>query len=502
MKTFGYLAALTLIFSCTFNSNAQNYQATLKDTTTNNIIPYASIIYAPNKGIISNEEGKFSLDLSKITQDSIYISSIGYLKKGFAINNLKDSIIYLKEEVENLELVYLSKNNYSAKEIMELVEERIDSNYQTSLTNQKIFYRKSYISKVKQFDLEMKESSIAEINEKLLDSIKNLIPRDSYYYSEMLGHYYSDSIKEHHKLTITKAAELYDKDNDLSMKGISKKMETILNENVKKDSYLKIKSGIFGSKIQVDSIIAENEEAKLIQDKLNANDTLEKNKKAKRKLVNLRWNITNLYKSMFYEKYPTFNLIDKKNKYLYTIKGYTIVNEEPCYIINFEPKGSKEFKGTLYVNVNDFAIVQMDYKNIKNLRDFSLFGISYSENLYQSKVFFRKESNGYIPYFIQLDTGSKVGIKRPLKIIEKNKHTKGRRKQNEVALKIEIEMDQFERSEYLVYKTTKIKQGEFNNLKENTDFTVKYLPKYDPNFWADETIIEPNKAIQSFSIEK
>jgi len=506
MKTFivmtklSYLATIAILLCSIHNSTAQNYQATLKDSVTNQIIPYASIIYAPNKGIISNEEGTFSLDLDKIFQDSIYISSVGYLEKGFAVNNLKDSIIYLSAAIENLDLVYLTKDNYSAKEIMKLVADHMDSNYQTTLSNQKIFYRQSYITTVNKLRMDVKESSIPEINKKLIDSINGLIPRKSDYYQEMLGNYYADS--ENEKLIISKAAELYDKDVNLSMDGLSKKIETILNENVKSTSYLKIKSGIFGSKVQVDSILAENKESKEIEEKLKSKDSATVTERSKKRLGYIKSSIKSLYASLFYADDPTFNLIDKLNKYQYTLKGFTIVNDEPCYIINFEPKGSKEYKGTLHINLNDFAIVQMDYSNVKSLRDFSLLGISYSENLYQSKVFFRKENQHYTPYFIQLDKGMDFGIKRPLTIIEKNKRTKGRRKQNEVALNIEAKINNFERYEFLVYETNPIKKADFDELTENKGFEPTHLPKYDANFWNDETIIEPNKAIQGFSIEE
>jgi hypothetical protein len=496
MTKLRFVALLYIVFF-SLKSNAQNYQATLKDASSNQPIPYASIIYAPNKGIISNEEGKFSLDLTNVQQDSIYISSIGYQTKGFATEHLKDSVLFLTAAVENLDLVYLTKKNYSAEEIMELVKSKIDSNYQPISSNQKIFYRESYHTNVKQFDLEIKESTIPEIDKKLLDSIQRLIPRKSDYYNEMLGNYYSNT--KEHKLQITKAAELYDKDVNLSMEGISKKLETIFNENIKRDSYLKIKSGLFGTKVQVDSIMTANEESKAMEDALKATDSLANTDAERGKLENLRRTITNLYKSLFYEEDPTFNLMDKIKRYEYTLKGFVLVNDEPCYIINFEPKGGKEFKGTLYISIEDFAVVQLAYHNVKLLRDFSLLGISYSENLYASKVFFRKTTNSYTPYFIQLDKGMTFGIKRPLTIIEKNKNVRGRKKQNEVDLKVEIRMEQLERFEYLVYESTIIEQDEFNNIKENTEFKATYLPKYDASFWADETIVEPNKAIQNFT---
>lgn len=500
MSKLSYIATFAILISCIHNSTSQNYRATLKDSTSNEIIPYASISYASNKGIITNEEGKFNLDLSTIFQDSIYVSSVGYLQKGFAVNNLKDSIIYLKEDIENLDLVYLTKENYTAKEIMELVEKNIDSNYQTTISNQKIFYRQTYITTINKLKMDMKESSIPTINKNLIDSINGLIPRKSDFYQEILGNYYVDA--DNVKLRISKAAELYDKDINLSMEGISKKLEKILNDNIKSTSYLKIKSGIFGSKVQVDSILADNKESKEIKDKLKAKDSATLAKNSKKRLGYIKSSIKRLNASLFYAEDPTFNLIDKLNKYQYTLKGFTIANNEPCYIINFEPKGSKEFKGTLHINVNDFAIVQMDYKNVKNLKDFSMFGISYSNNLYKSKVFFRKENLSYIPYFIQLDKGMDFGIKRPLTIIEKNKKVKGRRKQNEVALKIDVKINSFERFEYLVYETNEITTEEFEKITENTEFEPTHLQKYDAEFWADETIIEPNKAIQNFSIQE
>lgn len=486
-----------LILFIFFKGISQTYQATLKSLTNNEIIPYASIQYAPNKGIISNEEGKFSIDINSIQQDSIYISSVGFLKKGFAIKNLTDSVLYLNEAVENLDLVYLTKNNYSADEIMQLVKENIDSNYIPTLTNQKIFYRQSFITTVRNFDMEMKESTIPEINEKLLDSIQKLIPKKSEHYNEMLGNYYSDS--ENEKLTISKAAELYDKNMNLSMEGISKKMETIFKDNIKRNSYIKFKSGIFGTKVQVDSILAANEDAKKLEEKLKDSTNNEDGSTLKLKYV--KQNIKSLYNSLFYQEDSKFNLIDKLNRYVFSLEGFTLINDEPCYIVKFLPKGNKEFKGTLHINVNDFAIVQMDFSNVKVLKDFSLLGISYSENLYTSKVFFRKVAQSYLPYFIQLDKGISFGIKRPFSIIEKNKYVKGRKKQNEVALKIEVNIDELERFEFLVYETNTINQETFNKLQENEEFKATYLEKYDASFWADENIMAPNKAIQNFSTQ-
>ena len=218
-------------------------------------------------------------------------------------------------------------------------------------------------------------------------------------------------------------------------------------------------------------------------------------------LRNVKYGIRNLYKSLFYANDPTFNLMKKISRYEYTLNGYTMVNDEPCYVINFEPKGSKEFIGVLHVNVNDFAIVQIDYTNVKPLKSFSLLGISFSQNLYKSKVLFRKNGAYYLPYFILLSRGDKFRLKRPLTIVEKNKHLKGRRKQNEVSIKMEFQMEQVYSKEYFIYESSEISQSEFESLKENKKFKATYLSKYDPSFWAKENIVEPNVAIQNFTIK-
>lgn len=228
MKKRHIIILLPILF-CWFNLYSQNYQATLKDYDSKEIIPYASILFAANNGVITNEEGKFSLNLSEIKQDSIYISSVGYLKKGFAVNTLKDSVLYLKSAIENLDLVYVSKENYTANNIIDLVEENMALNYKASLTNQKIFYRSSFTSKVHKFNAKIKESSIPKINQKLLDSIQGLIPKNMASHLEVLGNYYTNGKTP--KLTVTKAAKLYNKKVNHSIKGVSEIFEKLLTRN-------------------------------------------------------------------------------------------------------------------------------------------------------------------------------------------------------------------------------------------------------------------------------
>ena len=77
----------------------------------------------------------------------------------------------------------------------------------------------------------------------------------------------------------------------------------------------------------------------------------------------------------------------------------------------------------MYVNTEDFAVIRVDYENIKPLRKFALLGISYKEHLKKGTIIFQKNNNGkYSLKYMDESSGQIVGIKRPVKIIEKNKN--------------------------------------------------------------------------------
>ena len=69
--------------------------------------------------------------------------------------------------------------------------------------------------------------------------------------------------------------------------------------------------------------------------------------------------------------------------------------------------------------------------------------------------------------------GEKIGIKRPLKIVEKNKNVKGRRKQNEVKGEIHFIARSIEKTELIVFETETISASVYNNFKENGIFDAK-----------------------------
>ncbi len=492
-KTIG---TFILVFLCTAITSAQTITSKVVDKKTNEPIPYATVQVSENQGIITNEEGRFSITLDNISKeiDSIYISSMGYEKIGLAVENVTDSIIYIAPKAIALKSVFVSNKKLTVDEIIENVEERLEQNYHFDLTQKRLFFRQSEFNSLNTFDIEFKKSTIEELNKQFIDSVTKLIPRKSEYYTETLCDYYGGPEKR--KINIIKAAELYDKNNSGSMEALSERLEKIFKENVRPDSYLKIKSGIFGTKVQVDSILENNDEATAAKEELD-----DKKEDKSHFLKYRRSAIQGLFKNMFFQEDPTLNFIRKSNRYEFKLVDYTYMDDSSVYIIDFSPKRKEDFKGTLYVNTENFAIMRVDYENIKLLRNFRLLGLSYKENVYKGTTIFTKgPDNKYTVKYLEKIKGNIFGVDRPLKVIEKNKHVKGRRKQNELALEIDAGIGNVNKYEIVVFDAKQISEADYNSSQENTSIKPEYLSKYNPEFWKGYNIIEPNAAIRQFTV--
>ena len=487
--------SLTLVSILIFSyANAQSFSAKVIDQDTKEPISYATIETGLYQGMVSNEEGEFTFLLENIKQpqDSIYISYMGYETKGLVFEENEGITIALLPRLYELKEVFLTTELLTIKEIIERVKDNLGKNYASILSKKKIFFRQSDIGHIKKMDFGFKKSTIEELNKELLDSITKILPKKSSYYKEVVADLYGDYNK--YKLNINKAAELYDKNNDISAEGIGKKLEVIFNENIKKDSYLKIKSGFFSTKKQVDSILQENEEAKAALEKKKKEGTLEFQEQ-------ISTQIANLYEQLFFQEDSKIDVLNKSSRYNFTLDNYTVINEMIVYILKFTPKGGKDFKGTMYVNTQDFAIVRLDFENVQPISKFGLFGITYRNDVFKGKMLFDKDEDGtYGPRFIELLDGSYMGLNRPLKIIEKNKNVKGRRKQNELSLKLDIQGNQLQKKELVVFESENMTQSSYDLIKEKKLIKATYLSKYDPKFWQDYSIMEPNEAIESFKV--
>jgi hypothetical protein len=93
-------------------------------------------------------------------------------------------------------------------------------------------------------------------------------------------------------------------------------------------------------------------------------------------------------------------------------------------------------------------------------------------------------------------------VDRAFTIVEKNKIVKGRNKQNELKMDLNLQTIQTQKYQGIIFETESISQEVFDTFKENPSVLPDNLIQYDPNFWEGYTIIEPNQTIKDFKVEK
>jgi len=481
---------------------AQTVSSRLVDAKTQKGIPYATIQYGENQGVITNEEGRFSFVMEEGTSlpDSIYVTSMGYEKKGFTLEQLQDSLIPLNAKAIELSGVYVFDKELEVDDIIEKMIENIPQNVNKSPIKQRFFLRKAELANMQKVDFGFEKSSIKELNKELMDSISNSIPKNASHYTESFGDLYKNNTE--YKLNIIKAADLYDKREVGSFEDLAEHMEEIFKQNVKPVSYLKIKSGIFSEKIQVDSILDTMDDERVDQVK-KVKAQVEKDS-VSGLVDSQRWQFKEMLSQLYYKEDTKLDFVDKTRRYEFKLAGYADIGDAGVYVVDFWPKrSSADFKGRLYINIEDFAVMRLDFANTQRLRNFRLLGITYRETVYKGTMHFAKLSNGkYDLQFMDLSDGKYFGVDRPLKVVEKNKHVKGRRKQNELELNIDFRMNMTAKWELVVFNQDEIAENEFKTYKEDKTVRATYMPRYNPEFWKGYTIMEPNQAIRGFTAEE
>ncbi|NND79036.1 MAG: carboxypeptidase-like regulatory domain-containing protein [Maribacter sp.] len=501
------IATLISVFFATVQS--QTLSSRILDSVTLEPIPYVTV-QLKKKGVITNEEGRFSflLDGKTTATDSLFISCIGYASIGKPLSQFSENVIYLSPKAIELSPVIVTNRNYSAEEIIDLVKDNLAGNYNTELSKKRMFVRDSYFQEFSKTDYTFVKSTIKELNKKFLDSVLQTLPKKSSYYTEILCDFYMNHEDEDQKMDLIKASELYDKSKELDYSKLEEKFNEIIKSNIKRDSYFKIKSGLFGVKIDGEDF------DEIFESEIDSTDAVALKKELEEKKKNEEERKTNFAKyrkraivgmmeGMFFNEDTHLNFINKSRKYKFSITDFTYLGEDAVYILDFEPKGSADYKGRLYINSDDFAVIRLDYENVKPIKKFNLLGISMKQYLGKGKMIFNKAANDkYDLRYLEQEDGTRVGIRRPLKIIEKNRHVKGRNKQNELSVKIDMATVGVNKHEIIVFDTEPLSKSAYDTFTENNTVLPTYMPNYNPEFWKGYTIIEPNQAIREFTSEE
>ena len=496
MKKYLNLILIISFLLSGFLSNAQELNALVLDSLSQNPIPFASIYLKSGSGGVSNEEGRFRLQYEPTnTVDSLFISCMGYKTLAIPALQLQDSVFYLAPKSIELNSIILSNKQLDVKEILKEIQRDIPKKYDLSLTKKKLFFRETGSQEFKALDVNVKKTSIPEFNQVFWDSTLRKIPRKNTWFFELLGNLNGDYSKENQKLELLRALELEDKEKTAIFENIEKLFDTILKDNVKTNSYFKVRSGIIGGKVEADEI---NNSTK---------DTLTQEQKTQKKKDDfLKWRkriITNLVTTLFDEDELDLRILKKASKYTFTQTEFTYLGDTPVYILDFKPDGNADYKGKLYVDADLLALIRIEYINVQPLRDFSMFGVSFKEDFKEVVIQFKKTASGkYSLEYFDYNSSFEGGFDRPLVITEKNKIVKGRNKQNQLKMDLNVANRNTQRYQLVVFETTTLTPETFKTFEEKGTILPINKTAYDPEFWKDYTIIEPNTSIKEFKVGK
>ena len=462
-------------------------------------LPYANIfVLCKNIGAVSNERGYFSIDRSGLEKtDTIRFQYIGYKTRKITIGQLDTlKVVYLKEDIINLTETLIFGSAPNAKFIVKKVLQFRDSNYKRTTTKNLTFIRKRNITEFENFKLDLKKTSISQLDEELIKLVENKIPKEAISYNDFLGNVYHSKIKRDSATVKTdpiRAVSLKEKDI-AELDYIESVFEEVF-EDIGEEQYWKVKSGIFSQKI-------DDEEDETTNDTLNVDAEQMKDsiKESGRNLYYYSRSIKNRLNYSYLNDKDSWEFLHKTSKYNYSLEGGTRVNGEDVYIIEFTPKSSGKFIGKLYIATATYALIRADYEFAEGKigRDFHLFGIGYTENLFCGSIYFERQDDNYVLKYMSKKTGFTASFDRSIALVKKEKRFLFDKKINELKVGIDLTMRNEDSFEYLVIDKTQISEEQFSDFTEEERMAVIYVEQFDDDLWKGYPIIEPTKRMREY----
>jgi len=449
-----------------------------------------------NKGVISNEKGYFSLNIKDLDDDdTLRFQYIGYKTQKITIGQLDTaSIIYLKEDIINLSETLIFGSAPNVKYIVKKVIEFKDSNYRKTTSKDLTFIRERNITEFEEFKLDLKKSSISQLDKELIDLIESKIPKEAISYDDFLGNIYHSKIKQDSvtiKTDPIRAVSLKEKDI-AELEYIENVFEEVFTD-IGEEEYWKVKSGIFGQKIDEEETTSDT----LIEDIEHQNDSI---KESGRKLYYFSRRINNRLNYSLLNDKDSWEFLYKTSKYNYSLEGGTRVNGEDVYIIEFTPKSSGKFIGKLYIATNTYAMIRADYEFAEGITGMNihLLGIGYSENQFSGSIYYERQGDNYVLKYLSKKTGFTASFDRSIALLKKRKRFLFDKKLNEIKVGINLTMNNEESYELLVLDKTQISEEQFSDFTQKERMEVIYVEQFDDDLWSGFPIIEPTNRMRKY----
>lgn len=474
------------------DSFSQPVSGTLIDKTTEETIPFATIQIGKNYGVVSNQEGSFSINTAGFSgKDSLVISTMGYHRKSFALKDFQDGAIYLTQNLNQLDEVYVLDKSITVEGIMAKVNARIPENYGNSLSKFTVFEQSKNTTKAQDMDIEIGSADF--IDKKTIEAFNKSVDSLNQASMNRVSNSYSTNLTELYfgkedstKAILKKATVLINKEKNTSSDFLQDHVFGLIIDKIKSANTFRARSGI----IPIDDSLNLFKNIR----KGDEMDTLNTNKQ--------RNGLKRAFRKNGFKEGTDLDFVTETNRYKYKIEGVSKLGDEQVYHISFSPDGRRaKFEGNLYVSAETFAVLKATYQLAEgehgekvNLK--FLLGIKYVESGKSGMVIYQKNGLGkYAPKYIRTTSNSYMYFNRSFTFTENNKNRDERIK---LKFELKIETDNVSDNEYLIVDSTLIAENEYAAVIENEGVLRESTSAYDAEIWKDYDIIEPTQAIKEY----
>ncbi|MBC3759986.1 carboxypeptidase-like regulatory domain-containing protein [Hyunsoonleella sp. SJ7] len=469
---------------------SQNLTAKLVAKSNGKPIPYANIKTGKYSGVISNDEGYFTIHAQTDDSKTIEITCMGFESKTLSISEIKklNFTIALKDAVNQLNEVLITNKRPNADAIIEKVRSKISENYDNELNAYSIFHRNTDRVDFRNLGFEIEKAShvkkknINDANASLEKMASEIIASDMVHFKDFKGEFFNLN-PDSSKIKVSKATKLLDSKNNFSIDDVQKKTQNIVLKYLDTTITYKLKSGLFK-----------------IEDTLSLTD--EQFKDFEKQVYNMPY-LNNesrnlLRKAQFFEESFLSNIINPK-LYDYAYDGSALKDGKLFYLIDFEPRrGKSKYGGKLYISEADYAITRVDYGYYKNRHGQKVnlklvLGVKFIANVDEGTLLFEKNQNGkYHPKYLKQTTGAYFYVNRDLKFIENS------RARNKTNINFKIEGQNLNKEELLFTANEKLTLEGFKLIKQDDTVPYTLLSSFEETIWGDGDILEPTLEMKTF----
>lgn len=442
-----------------------------------------------NTGTVSNEMGHFTLNtLGLAKSDTVRFQYVGYKTKKITIGELeKAPEVYLKEEIINLSEFVVFATNPDVEDIVKNVLRNKDKNYRPETIKRQTFIRDRDVADFTQIIFNYKKSSIDELDREMIALAEKKIPRNFTSYTDFLGYlYFSQKEVDSSMFKVDPIRTVSLKEQDVSdLMEFAKIFEKAFDETAEGE-YWKVKSGIFGQKLDSTELSSDIEK-----------DTLNENKKELAYYRNsLKWKVG--YTSL--KSKDDWEFLHSTGKYNYKLAGGTRVNGEDVYIIDFTPKRSGLYQGRMFVAIGTYALIRADYEYAPNKvgTDFHLLGVGYTESGFSGSIYFVKKDDNYLLKYFSKKVVSSASFDRNIALLKKKKRWLFDKTLKELKIGLDLKVDMEQSIEWLVIDDEELTPKQFADFKQKEFQEIIYVDQFDENLWKDFSIIEPTEQMREY----